>query len=238
MNKFNKNKKNRKKNKKIYIMQKDCDNSQQYNISDGLEILKKMKKAKFIESVDVAINLGIDTRKSDQNIRSSVVLPHGIGRNIQVAVFAQGENIKLAKDAGADIVGLEDLCNKIKIEKYLPDVIIASSDVMPLINKLGPILGPKGLMPNIKMGTISNNISESVKKAKLGQIRYKNDKNGIIHATIGKINFDTSYLRENLETLILSIKHVKPYTHKGTYIKKINISTTMGKSVTIDQNSI
>ncbi len=215
-----------------------ADISVQYNVLDGLELLKKMKRVKFVESVDIAINLGIDARKSDQHVRSNVILPHGIGRDIYVAVFTQGSNIVLAKNAGADLVGLEDLYDQIKKEKYRLDVVIASPDVMHVVSKLGPILGPKGLMPNIKMGTISHDIAESVKNFKLGKIRYKNDKNGIIHATIGKIDFDTIQLKENLEALIVSLRQAKPVLYKGTYIKKVTISTTMSRSITIDQSSL
>ncbi|URJ29852.1 50S ribosomal protein L1 [Blochmannia endosymbiont of Camponotus sp.] len=224
--------------KRMRIMRNYADTSIQYSAINGLQLLKKITKVKFIESVDVAINLGIDARKSDQNVRSHVILPHGIGRDIHIAVFTQGDNILLAKNAGADLVGLNDLSDKIKTGKYRLDVVIASPDVMHIVSKLGPILGPKGLMPNLKMGTISNNIEESVKNIKLGQIRYKNDKNGIIHSTIGKINFDVIKLKENLEALIVSLKQAKPVMFKGTYIKKITLSTTMSKSISIDQNTL
>ncbi|AGC03831.1 50S ribosomal protein L1 [Candidatus Blochmanniella chromaiodes str. 640] len=220
-------------------MMRDCaDTSIQYHVLDGLELLKKMASAKFVESVDTAINLGIDARKSDQNIRNNVILPHGIGRDIHVAVFTQGDNIVLAKNAGADLVGLEDLYDQIKNKNYRPDVVIASPDVMNVVSKLGPILGPRGLMPNLKMGTVSHDIAESVKNVKSGQIRYKNDKSGIIHSTIGKINFDLIQLKENLEALIVSLKQAKPILYKGTYIKKVTISTTMGRSISVDRNSL
>ncbi|URJ23286.1 50S ribosomal protein L1 [Blochmannia endosymbiont of Camponotus sp. C-003] len=224
--------------KRMRMMQNCVDTSIQYNVLDGLKLLKKMKRVKFIESVDTAINLGIDARKSDQNIRNNVILPHGIGRNIHVAVFTQGDNIVSAKNAGADIAGLEDLYDQIKNKKYRPDVVIASPDVMNIVSKLGPILGPIGLMPSLKMGTVSHDIAESVKNVKLGQIRYKNDKNGIIHSTIGRINFDIIQLKENLEALIVSLKQSKPVLYRGTYIKKITIATTMSKSISIDQNSL
>lgn len=219
---------------------KDCISSTiQYDILDGLELLKMTTQVRFVESVDVAISLGIDASKSDQNVRNSVVMPYGIGKNLRVAVFAQGNDVILAKNAGADIVGLEDLFNQIKIHGCADlDVVLASPDVMHIVSKLGPILGPRGLMPNPKMGTVSKNILESVKNIKLGQIRYKNDKNGIIHAAIGKINFDLIKLQKNLETLVTSIKQVKPAQCKGAYIKKIFVSTTMGGSVLINQNSL
>ncbi|ADV33940.1 50S ribosomal protein L1 [Candidatus Blochmanniella vafra str. BVAF] len=211
----------------------------QYSIVDGLKLLKNTVKAKFIESVEAAINLGIDARKSDQSIRSNVILPHGIGKSVRVAVFTQGKDkIKLAKDAGAELVGLEDLYDKIKADGCVGfDVVLASPDVMHIVSKLGSILGPRGLMPNPKMGTISSDIQESIKNVKLGQVRYKNDKNGIVHAIFGKIDFSIIDLKENLETLIASIQQVKPVQFKGTYIKKISISTTMGKSVILDKNS-
>ncbi|WP_331828597.1 50S ribosomal protein L1 [Candidatus Blochmannia sp. SNP] len=224
--------------KRMHIMQHYADKSIQYSTIDGLQLLKKITKVKFVESVDVAINLGIDARKSDQNVRGNVILPHGTGRNVRLAVFTQGDNILLAKNAGADLVGLHDLSDEIKTGKHRLDVVIASPDVMHVVSKLGPILGPKGLMPNLKMGTISNNVEELVKNIKLGQIRYKNDKNGIIHATIGKINFDIIKLKENLEALIASLKQAKPMIFKGTYIKKITLSTTMGRSISIDQNTL
>lgn len=210
-----------------------------YDIVDGLKLLQTRARAKFIESVDVAVNLGIDTRKSDQNIRNHVIMPYGIGRNVRVAVFAQGDDALLAKGAGADLVGLEDLYDQIKIYGCCNfDVVLASPDVMYVVSKLGSILGPRGLMPHPKMGTVSKDIVESIKNIKSGQVRYKNDKNGIVHAAIGKIDFDLIKLQKNLETFIASIKHVKPIQCKGTYIKKIFVSTTMGKSVLISKNSL
>lgn len=218
---------------------RDCvDLSVQYDILAGIELLRKMARAKFIESVDVAINLNIDSRQSDQNIRNYVIMPHGIGRNVCIAVLTQGINLELARAAGADLVGLDDVFNQIKQKKYKLDVVIASPDVMHIVSKLGPVLGPRGLMPNPKMGTVSNDISESVKNAKLGQVRYRNDKHGIVHAIIGKIDLDAIKLKENLEALIVSLKQVKPARCKGMYIKKIIITTTMGKSVLINRNSL
>lgn len=224
--------------KRMRVLEDNIDSSVEYDILVGLDLLKKWTQVKFIESVDVAITLNIDPRKSDQNIRSYVVLPHGIGRNVCVAVFTQGLNVALAKNAGADIVGLEDIFDQVKQGKYKLDVVIASPEVMHVVGKLGPILGPRGLMPNLKMGTVSSNIVESVKNAKLGQVRYRNDKNGVIHAIIGKVNFESIQLKENLEALILSIKQAKPIQCKGTYIKNIIISTTMGKSILVNKNSL
>lgn len=220
-------------------MLKDCiDTSIQYDILEGIELLKKTTRVKFIESVDVAINLNIDTRQSDQNIRSYVVMPHSIGRDIRVAVFTQGDNIEIAKNSGADLVGLDDLFDVIKNKNFNLDVIIASSDVMHIVGKLGSILGPRGLMPNPKMGTVSDNIAESVKNVKLGQVRYRSDKGGIVHTVIGKLSLDSMKLKENLEALIMSLKQVKPLQCKGVYIEKIVVSTTMGSSIIINKNSL
>lgn len=219
---------------------RDCINSSiQYDILDGLELLKKMTQVKFIESVDAAINLNIDARQSDQNIRGYVVMPHSIGRNVRVAVFTQGNNVELVRNAGADLVGLDNLSEQIKQGKYELDVVIASPDVMHIVSKLGAILGPKGLMPNPKMGTVSNDLVESVKNIKLGQVGYRNDKNGIVHVILGKINLDVIKLKENLEALIFSLNQVKPAQCKGgVYIKKIIISTTMGRSIIVNKNSL
>lgn len=211
----------------------------QYAVIDGLKLLQIKAKANFVESVDVAVNLGIDTRKSDQNVRSHVMMPYGIGKNVRIAVFAQNEDVVLAKKEGIELVGLEDLYNKIRTYGCDNlDVVLASPDVMNVVGKLGSILGPRGLMPHPKMGTVSKNILESIKRIKLGQVRYKNDKNGIIHVAIGKINFDVIKLQKNLEALLISIKQVKPIQCKGTYIRKIFVSTTMGRSVLIDNNSL
>lgn len=209
-----------------------------YEVNNAIDLLKKTSTTKFIESIDIAINLGIDPRKSDQNIRGSVILPHGINKNIKIAVFAQGNNKDLAKKAGADIVGMNSLYNIIKNNQINFDILIASIDTMSLVSKLGQFLGPKGLMPNIKNGTVTNEIYETVKNAKLGkQLRYKNDKNGIIHAIIGKINFETTKIRENFECLINMLKKNKPYSCKGTFLKKVFLSTTMGPGLLIDHSN-
>lgn len=229
----------KKLSKRMRSIQDDINSTMQYDILDGLKLLQKTATVKFIESVDAAINLGINTRKSDQNVRNSVVMPYGIGKNVRVAVFTQGDNVALAKKMGADLVGLEDLYDQIKMDGCDKlDVVLASPDVMHIVSKLACILGPRGLMPNPKMGTVSKNIPESIKNIKLGQVRYKNDKNGIIHVGIGKINFSLMQLQKNLESLIVSIKRSKPIQCKGTYIKKIFLSTTMGRSVLIDKNSL
>lgn len=223
---------------RIKKIRSEIDLKKSYKINNAIDLLKQTTKIKFVESIDVAINLSIDPRKSDQNIRGSTVLPHGIIKNIKIAVFAQGNNKELAKKAGADIVGMTSLYNIIKNNQINFDIVIASIDTMSLVSKLGQFLGPKGLMPNIKNGTVTNKIYEAVKNAKSGkQIRYKNDKNGIIHATIGKINFETIKIKENFECLIKTLKKTKPYSCKGTYLKKIFLSTTMGPGLLIDNSN-
>lgn len=224
--------------KRAQQIREKVDVLKQYDINEALTLLKELATAKFVESVDVAINLGIDARKSDQNVRGAIVLPHGTGRSVRVAVFTQGVNVQAAKEAGAELVGMEDLADQIKKGEMNFDVVIASPDAMRIVGQLGQILGPRGLMPNPKVGTVTANIAEAVTNAKAGQIRYRNDKNGIIHATIGKANFDQNKLKENLEALIIALKRSKPATSKGVYIKKVNISTTMGAGVTIDQASL
>lgn len=209
-----------------------------YNIDQGILVLKKSATAKFNESIDVSIQLGINPKKSEQNIRNFVILPHGIGRSIRIAVFTQGENIKIAKKSGATFVGMEDLALKIKKEKINIDICIASPDAMTIVGQLGPILGPKGLMPNPKLGTVTTNISEAVLNAKKGQIRYKNEKNGIIQTTIGKISFPKEQIKENLYTLIKSLKKSKPKQSKGIFFKKISLSTTMGPSIEINKSNL
>ena len=198
-------------------------------------LLKELATAKFVESVDVAVNLGIDARKSDQNVRGATVLPHGTGRSVRVAVFTQGANAEAAKAAGAELVGMEDLADQIKKGEMNFDVVIASPDAMRVVGQLGQVLGPRGLMPNPKVGTVTPNVAEAVKNAKAGQVRYRNDKNGIIHTTIGKVDFDADKLKENLEALLVALKKAKPTQAKGVYIKKVSISTTMGAGVAVDQ---
>ncbi|XBC39778.1 MAG: 50S ribosomal protein L1 [Buchnera aphidicola (Chaetogeoica yunlongensis)] len=209
-----------------------------YSIQESIILLKKTTTKKFIESLDVSINLGINPKKSDQNIRNTTLLPHGTGKIKKVAVFTQGENEKLAKNYGADIVGLEDLIEQIKNKKIYFDIAIATPDVMSSVGKIGSILGPRGLMPNPKLGTITNKLKYAIQNAKSGQIFYKNDKNGIIHATIGKINFSEKKIQENLHALLTSLKKSKPKQSKGTYIQKIVISTTMSPGIKIDLSTI
>jgi large subunit ribosomal protein L1 len=209
-----------------------------YSIEEAIALLKKCATVKFTEAVDVSVNLGIDTRKSEQTVRGSVVLPHGTGKKVRVAVFVQGEQAESAKTAGADKVGFDDLAESIKAGDLNFDVVIATPDAMQIVGQLGQILGPKGLMPNPKMGTVSADVVSAVKNAKAGQVRYRADKSGIIHCTIGKIDFTTENLKENLETLIADIKRAKPPSAKGIYLKKITLSTTMGPGLMVDLAAI
>jgi large subunit ribosomal protein L1 len=209
-----------------------------YEINEAINLLKELATAKFKESVDVSVNLGIDARKSDQNVRGATVLPNGTGRDVRVAVFTSGANADKAKEAGADIVGMEDLAEQVKKGEMNFDVVIASPDAMRVVGMLGQILGPRGLMPNPKTGTVTPDVATAVKNAKAGQIRYRNDKAGIIHATIGKVDFDNDKLKENLEALLAALKKAKPSSAKGQFIKKVSLSTTMGAGVAIDQGTL
>ena len=210
----------------------------QYAIDEALSLVKEFATTKFPESIDISVNLGIDSRKSDQVIRGSTVLPNGTGKNIRVAVFAQGENAIKAKDAGADIVGFEDLAETIKTGELNFDVVIATPDSMRLVGQLGQILGPRGLMPNPKVGTVTADVQTAVQNAKAGQVRYRTDKGGIIHCSIGKANFEIGALKENLITLLSDLKRARPSSVKGLFLKKMTISSTMGPGVKIDQASI
>ncbi|WWP00421.1 MAG: 50S ribosomal protein L1 [Candidatus Dasytiphilus stammeri] len=216
----------------------DKVNNKIYAIQDALILLTNLAAAKFVESIDVAVNLGIDARKTDQAVRGAIVLPHGTGRSPRVAVFAQGANVTDAIEAGADRVGMHDLAELIRKGEMPFDLVIASPDVMRFVSQLGHILGPRGLMPNSKFGTITTNIREAVINAKSGQICYRNDKNGIIHTTIGKVNFSLNDLKENLEALIIALIKAKPIQSKGVYLKKISLTTTMGRGLVIDQSSL
>lgn len=222
--------------KRMTVIRDKVDATKQYEISEAVALLKELATAKFVESVDVSVNLGIDARKSDQNVRGATVLPHGTGRTVRVAVFTS--NVDAAKEAGADLVGMEDLAEQIKKGEMNFDVVIASPDAMRIVGQLGQILGPRGLMPNPKVGTVTPNVAEAVKNAKAGQVRYRNDKNGIIHTTIGKVDFDADKLKENLEALLVALKKAKPATAKGVFVKKVSLSTTMGAGVAIDQSSL
>ena len=214
------------------------DKTRLYEIDEGLSLLKECSTARFDESVDAAINLGVDPRKSDQNVRGSSVLPNGTGKQVRIAVFTQGENADKAKAAGADVVGMQDLADSMKGGDLNYDVVIASPDAMGIVGQLGQVLGPRGLMPNPKVGTVSPDVEGAVKNAKAGQVRYRTDKGGIVHCTIGKASFDVAQLRENLEFLLADLKKAKPSASKGVYLKKISISTTMGAGFAVDQASL
>ncbi len=209
-----------------------------YPVDDAFKLVKEFAKAKFNESVDAAVNLGIDAAKSDQQVRGSTVMPHGIGKSVRVAVFTSGKNADAAKAAGADIVGMEDLAEQVKAGKMDFDVVIASPDAMRIVGQLGQILGPRGLMPNPKVGTVSPDVAGAVKNAKSGQVRYRVDKAGIVHCTIGKVSFDAQQLRENLQALLADLQKAKPATSKGVYLKRVTVSSTMGPGVQIDQSSL
>ena len=209
-----------------------------YPIEEAVALLKDVSKVKFPESVEVAVNLGVDPRKSDQVVRGSTVLPNGTGKLVRVAVFAQGANAEAATAAGADRVGFEDLAADVKAGKLDFDVVIASPDAMRVVGALGQILGPRGLMPNPKVGTVTPNVAEAVRNAKAGQVRYRTDKGGIIHCAIGKVSFEPAALKQNLEALIADLKKAKPSTSKGIYVKKITVSSTMGPGLVIDQASL
>ena len=224
--------------KRARLIREKVDVLKEYDISEALSLLKELATANFRESVDVAVNLGIDARKSDQNVRGATVLPNGTGRDVRVAVFTQGVNADKAKEAGADIVGMEDLAEQVKAGNMDFDVVIATPDAMRVVGQLGQILGPRGLMPNPKVGTVTPDVVTAVNNAKAGQIRYRNDKNGIIHTTIGKADFEDAKLQENLESLLEALKKAKPANAKGQYIKKISVSTTMGAGVAVNQASL
>ncbi len=209
-----------------------------YTIDEAVSILNELSTVKFVESIDVSINLGIDPRKSDQVVRGATALPNGTGKDVRVAVFAQGEKADEAASAGADIVGLEDLADSVKGGELNFDVVIASPDAMRVVGQLGQILGPRGLMPNPRLGTVTMEVGEAVKNAKAGQVRFRTDKNGIVHGGVGKVGFQPSAIQENVEALILDIKKAKPASAKGTYVKKVTISTTMGAGIQIDQASL
>ena len=209
-----------------------------YPVQDAFALLKDISSVKFNESVDVAVNLGVDPRKSDQVVRGSTVLPNGTGKTVRVAVFAQGANAEAAKEAGADIIGFEDLADDIKGGMMDFDVVIASPDAMRVLGKLGQILGPRGLMPNPKVGTVTANVAEGVRNAKAGQVRYRTDKGGIIHCTIGKVNFEPSALQQNLEALLKDLTKMKPSAAKGIYMEKVTVSSTMGPGLALEQASL
>jgi len=210
----------------------------QYPIDDALALVKQFATAKFDESVDVAVNLGIDASKSDQQVRGSTVLPHGTGKKVRVAVFTSGKNADAAREAGADIVGLEDLAEKVKAGELNFDVVVASPDAMRVVGQLGQILGPRGLMPNPKVGTVTPDVAGAVRNAKAGQVRFRADKAGVIHCGIGKASFEPKALKENLQALLHDLQRVKPAASKGVYLKRVAVSSTMGPGVQVDQASL
>ena len=224
--------------KRFQGLRSSIDSNVHYSIDEAIELVKKTATAKFDESVDVAINLGVDSRKSDQVIRGSVVLPKGTGKTVRVAVFTQGANVEAAKEAGADVVGFEDLAAEVKAGNLDFDVVIASPDAMRIVGQLGTILGPRGLMPNPKVGTVTPNVSEAVRNAKAGQVQYRTDKAGVVHATIGRASFAAADLRENFNTLLDAVVKAKPAATKGQYLKKIALSSTMGPGIRVDVGSV
>jgi large subunit ribosomal protein L1 len=210
------------------------DSEKFYPLTEALQLLKECSTVKFDESVEVAVNLGIDARKSDQAVRGATVLPKGTGKTVRVAVFAQGEQAEAAKAAGADVVGFEDLAERMQAGEIDFDVIVATPDAMPVVSKLGKILGPRGLMPNPKVGTVSTDAAQAVVNAKAGQVRYRTDKNGIIHCAIGKVSFEVDALKENFESLLADLIKAKPSSAKGIYLGKISLSTTMGPGIKVE----
>lgn len=224
--------------KRAQAIRAKIQSGKQYPIADAVALLKELSTVKFGETVDVAVNLGIDARKSDQAVRGATTLPHGSGKSVRVAVFTQGAAAEAAKVAGAEFVGMEDLAEQIKGGMMDFDVVIASPDAMRVVGGLGQVLGPRGLMPNPKTGTVTPDVSTAVKNAKAGQVRFRADKNGIIHGGIGKVSFELNAIKENLEAVINDLKKAKPSTSKGVYLKKITLSTTMGPGLVIDQASL
>ena len=224
--------------KRRKIALEKVDSTQAYAIDDALSLVKTLAVAKFPESVDVAVNLGVDPRKSDQVVRGSTVLPHGTGKSVRVAVFAQGEKADKATAAGADVVGFDDLAEKIRGGELNFDVVIATPDAMRVVGQLGQILGPRGLMPNPKVGTVTADVEAAVNNAKAGQVRYRTDKAGVIHCPIGRADFEVAALKENLDVLLADLKKAKPASAKGSYVEKLSVSSTMGPGVAVDRASV
>lgn len=224
--------------KRMKAAKEAIEQNKLYALSDALDVLRNVSSVKFNESVDICVNLGVDPRKSDQVVRGSTLLPKGIGKEVRVAVFTQGDNAGIASDAGADIVGFEDLAEQVKKGVMDFDVVIATPDAMRIVGQLGQILGPRGLMPNPKLGTVTTDVKAAVLNAKAGQARYRTDKNGIIHTVVGKVKFSNGDLSENIFALLTDLRKAKPAAAKGAYFKKISISTTMGPGIAIDQSSI
>ncbi|MDR5894239.1 MULTISPECIES: 50S ribosomal protein L1 [Halomonas] len=224
--------------KRAKLIREKVDPTKAYSLEEAVALLAELSTVKFKESLDVAINLGVDPRKSDQVVRGATVMPNGTGKDVRVAVFTQGANADAAKEAGADIVGMEDLAEQVKKGQLDFDVVIASPDAMRVVGQLGQILGPRGLMPNPKVGTVTPDVATAVKNAKAGQVRFRTDKNGIIHTTLGKVDFDAAAIQGNLEALIADLKRLKPSASKGIYFKKVTLSTTMGPGLTLDHSAL
>ena len=223
--------------KRAKVIREKVDATKAYSIEEAVALLAELSTVKFKESVDIAINLGVDPRKSDQVVRGATVMPNGTGKDVRVAVFTQGANADAAKEAGADIVGMDDLAEQVKKGVMDFDVVIASPDAMRVVGQLGQILGPRGLMPNPKVGTVTPDVATAVKNAKAGQVRFRTDKNGIIHTTLGKVDFDAAAISGNLEALVADLKRLKPSSSKGIYVKKMTMSTTMGPGLTLDHTA-
>lgn len=224
--------------KRMSAIREAIQSGQTYSLDEAVRLLKELSTVKFKESVDVSVNLGVDPRKSDQVVRGATVLPHGTGKSVRVAVFAQGANADAAKEAGAEVVGFEDLAEQVKAGQYDFDVVIATPDAMRIVGQLGQILGPRGLMPNPKVGTVTPDVATAVKNAKAGQVRYRTDKGGIIHCSIGKVDFDNSALKANLNALLQELNRAKPSTAKGVYMQRVTLSTTMGPGINVDQSTL
>ncbi|HAF39433.1 50S ribosomal protein L1 [Pseudomonadales bacterium] len=224
--------------KRVKAFKEKVDPAKNYPVSEAVAILNELSSVKFKESIDVSVNLGVDPRKSDQVVRGATVLPNGTGKTVRVAVFAQGEKATEASEAGADIVGMEDLAAEVKAGNLNFDVVIATPDTMRIVGQLGQVLGPRGLMPNPRLGTVTQDVAEAVKNAKSGQMRYRTDKNGIIHGGVGQVGFDPEAIKQNVEALLADLKKIKPASAKGIYVKKVTLSTTMGAGIAIDQASL
>ena len=224
--------------KRVKAFKEKVDPAKNYPVSEAVAILNELSSVKFKESIDVSVNLGVDPRKSDQVVRGATVLPNGTGKTVRVAVFAQGEKATEASEAGADIVGMEDLAAEVKAGNLNFDVVIATPDTMRIVGQLGQVLGPRGLMPNPRLGTVTQDVAEAVKNAKSGQMRYRTDKNGIIHGGVGQVGFDPEAIKQNVEALLVDLKKIKPASAKGIYVKKVTLSTTMGAGIAIDQASL
>jgi large subunit ribosomal protein L1 len=223
--------------KRVKAWAEKIESGKYYPVEEALALVKELASAKFDESVDVSVNLGIDPKKSDQQVRGSTVLPHGTGKTVRVAVFTTGANADAAREAGADVVGMDDLAEQVKAGQLDFDVVVASPDAMRVVGKLGQILGPRGLMPNPKVGTVTPDVAAAVRNAKAGQVRFRADKGGVVHSSIGKASFEVNLLRENLNALIADLQKAKPSAAKGVYLKRVSVSSTMGPGVAVELSS-